>query len=114
MTPGLAIIAAVILTVGVILPVVSMIVDESKRYPSIYGAGAARLYLAELVRRSELESWEFARGGVSAPPWVVFNGSGNRTDDEKWKANMVAAVAAIAPDDVTISDAGTCIRMTPK
>ena len=111
MTPSLLVVAVLLLLVGVVAPVASMIADEARRSP--YGAGAARRYLEKLVRRSELEPWEFNRDGVSVPPWVVFENIGSRNTDE-WKADMVASVALIAPDDVLITDHGTSIRMTPK
>ncbi len=111
MTPSLLVVTVLLLLVGVVMPVASMIADEARRSP--YAAGAARRYLAELVRRSELEPWEFIRNGVSAPPWVVFENIGIRNTD-KWKADMVAAIALIAPENVSISGCGTSICMTPK
>lgn len=111
MTPGLAIIAAAIFIFGVMLPASLMLAREAKN--SIYGAGAARRYLAELVKRAKREPWEFEKDGVSAPPWVVFPNIGSQNTEE-WMSDMVESVASIAPDDVEITGYGTSIRMTPK
>ena len=113
MTPGLAIIAAVIFLFGVALPVASMIADEHSR--STYGAGAARRYLAALVEESTRWPGEiYKENGVSVPPWVALPDIGSRGTAE-WKADMARRIAAIAPDDVSIVDGvGTCIHMKLK
>lgn len=111
MTPGIAIIAGIILIFGVVVPVISMIADECSRSP--YGSGAARKYLAALVKESQMWPAEYAKHGVSQAPWVVFHNIGSRNTSE-WKADMAKRISAIAPEDVSISDAGTCICMAPK
>lgn len=110
MTPSLFIVAVLLLFFGVVLPVAMKVAEDNRTSP--YGSGAARRYLAALVRESELEPEKFAREGVARPPWVVFVNCGPTTD--KWKADMVKAVARIAPDNVSITNYGTSICMSPK
>lgn len=95
------------------LPVFFMLREDYGN--SIHGMGAARRYLAALDREAKLRPGDFQNGGVSIPPWVALGvaGGGSGATD-KWKANMVEAIARIAPDNVSITESGTCIQMSPK
>ena len=72
----------------------------------------ASKYLDALTREAYARPERFVTEGAFVTTWAVFDG-GEEEVAKAMKPQLVAAVASMAPKEVTISDAGTCMRMAP-
>ena len=94
------------------MSIASLIKSARSSVKSVNINSMASKYLKALIAEAYARPERFVMEGAHVTTWAVFDGAEEDIAQLK-KSQLVKAVARIAPPEVSISDAGTCICMRP-